>query len=76
MRYYNISALKGEMNKARLPDEGGRMSDPFKKAEIITFIRGIGIRGPWAECKPGPCPSHGDCGICRYGYMKKEGWLK
>lgn len=22
------------------------------------------------------CPSHGNCGICRFNYMEKQGWLK
>ena len=23
----------------------------------------------------GHCPDHGNCGICRYEYMKSKGWL-
>ena len=54
--------------------------------EITTFLRHIGDDVVPAgvevspECmeqvdKEGFCPYHGDCGICRFEYMKKKGWL-
>lgn len=37
----------------------------------------------WEECDadnenkddPECCPEHGNCGVCRFEYMKKKGWL-
>lgn len=56
------------------------------KDEIIKFLRHIGDDvvpngvTAWPECeKQGEdedsCPDHEDCGICRFKYMKKHGWL-
>lgn len=59
-----------------------------KEEEITKYLRHIG--DDYAEddetqdCSPecegqgeeeGFCPGHKDCGICRFEYMKKKGWL-
>jgi len=57
------------------------------KEEVKRFLRNIGNdinddgSPPWVECEgqnkedPEGCPEHQDCGICRFEYMEKKGWL-
>lgn len=56
------------------------------KEELIKFLRHIGEDAvpddaiAWVECTSQgkddeSCAEHGDCGICRFEYMKKKGWL-
>jgi len=60
---------------------------PKMGEEITQFLRHIGDDVvpdnvvAWPECEgQGPdedsCPDHKDCGICRFEYMKRKGWLK
>ena len=64
---------------------------PKDKERLISYLRGIGQDAPedgseaFPECSVfeekdedgyGHCPKHGNCGICRYEYMKQKGWLK
>lgn len=57
-----------------------------KEEEITQFLRHVGEDAvpdgvvAWIECEgQGPdedsCAKHGDCGICRFEYMKRKGWL-
>jgi hypothetical protein len=62
-----------------------------KQEELITFLQHIGddcvpdgvdddykdfhIECSMSEDEEGCCPKHGNCGICRYEYMKSKGWL-
>ncbi|MBA7602876.1 hypothetical protein ES703_09972 [subsurface metagenome] len=55
--------------------------------KIIKYLRHVGddfapedkSQDTSPECKgqgeDGLCPDHQDCGICRFEYMKREGWL-
>lgn len=60
------------------------------KEEVIKYLRHVGDDvvpdgvTAWAECDEsdvkdedgyGHCPDHRDCGLCRFKYMKKRGWL-
>ena len=58
------------------------------KEEIIRYLRHVGDDlakedeniDTSPECtepsdEDGCCPSHMDCGVCRFEYMKKKGWL-
>lgn len=58
------------------------------KAEVIKYLRHVGddfapedesqVTSPECEGQgeeEGSCPKHKNCGICRYEYMKKKGWL-
>ena len=54
------------------------------KDDIIKFLKHIGddfapedeSLDPSPECVDEEhCPEHRDCGICRYEYMKRQGWL-
>ncbi len=51
----------------------------MKEEDIIRFLRQIGEAHEGdisLECgRRGYCPTHNDCGVCRYKYMKKKGWL-
>lgn len=58
-----------------------------RNPELLHFLRNIGNdENPdgspaWVECDDtGPIEEakdcKGDCGKCRYDYMKKKGWLK
>lgn len=57
-----------------------------KEEEILQFLRHVGDDVvpndvvPWPECEgqgtdEDSCADHGDCGICRFEYMKRKGWL-
>lgn len=56
-----------------------------KEEEITQFLRHVGDDVvpdnvvAWIECvRQGgeeSCPKHEDCGICRFEYMKRKGWL-
>ena len=55
------------------------------KEDITKFLRNITFDVSddetveiWAECtvnKGDTCPKHRKCGLCRYEYMKRKGWL-
>lgn len=56
------------------------------KEEVIQFLRHIGDDVvpdgvvAWPECEgqgddKDSCADHEDCGLCRFEYMKKQGWL-
>ncbi len=54
------------------------------KDEVIKYLRHIGDDfaeedesiDTSPECKgQESCPDHNDCGICRFEYMKRKGWL-
>lgn len=58
------------------------------KEEVIRFLRNVGFDyndkdedyNFWAECEgqgdeEDSCANHQDCGICRFEYMKRHGWL-
>ncbi len=56
------------------------------KKEVIEFLCHIGDDVvpdgvvAWPECegqgeREGSCANHEDCGICRFEYMKRKGWL-
>ena len=55
------------------------------REEVIKYLRHIGDDVvpdnvvAWAECEgqgaEDSCPDHKDCGICRFEYMKRHGWL-
>lgn len=56
------------------------------REEVIKFLRHIGNDVvpddvvAWVECEgqgadEDSCAEHEDCGICRFEYMKKKGWL-
>ena len=58
------------------------------KKEVIQFLRNVGndfndkdptYNNFWAECEgqgdSETCAKHQDCGICRFEYMKRKGWL-
>ena len=54
------------------------------KNELIKYLRHIGddfVEGDMdydtsPECEgEESCPDHKNCGICRFEYMKKKGWL-
>ena len=57
------------------------------KDDVIKFLRYTGddyCEDPTVEISPectgqededGCCPSHRDCGVCRFEYMKRKGWL-
>lgn len=58
------------------------------REEIIKYLRHVGDDfdpkdksvDTSPECEgqgkdEDSCPDHKDCGICRYEYMKKKGWL-
>ena len=50
---------------------------------IIRYLRNVGkdcaeedeLLDTSPECDGDCCPSHEDCGLCRFEYMKKQGWL-
>lgn len=57
-----------------------------KEEEITQFLRHVGDDVvpdnvvAWPECEgqgvdEDSCASHEDCGICRFEYMKRKGWL-
>ena len=60
------------------------------RLKLLSFLKHIGDDicddesvAIWPECSadnehksdPDCCPAHEDCGICRYQYMKRQGWL-
>lgn len=57
------------------------------KEEVIKYLRHVGddfapedenqVTSPECEGQgeEGLCPDHQDCGVCRFEYMKKKGWL-
>lgn len=58
------------------------------KSELVRFLRNVGFDCNdkdkdydfWTECKgqgsdDESCAEHGDCGTCRFEYMKRKGWL-
>lgn len=58
------------------------------KDEVIKYLRHVGDdyapedpkQDTSPECegqgkKDGFCPDHKNCGICRFEYMKRHGWL-
>jgi len=54
------------------------------KEALIKYLRHIGDsyveEEPDLDCSPECrgrefCPKYNDCGICRFEYMKKQGWL-
>lgn len=59
------------------------------KDEVIKYLRHVGDdfatddpeQDTSPECEgrnkddPECCPSHQDCGICRFEYMSEKGWL-
>lgn len=58
------------------------------KEETIKYLRHVGddfapedesqVTSPECEGQgedEGSCATHGDCGICRFEYMKRKGWL-
>lgn len=56
-----------------------------EKDDVIKYLRHIGDDfseeepdlDTTPECGGGEfCPKHKNCGICRFEYMKKKGWLK
>lgn len=47
-----------------------------KEKSIRRFLRNIDDDDHNPECNRRQfCPKHKDCGICRFEYMKKRGWL-
>lgn len=57
-----------------------------KEEEITQFLRHVGddvvpdgvAASPECEGQgvdEDSCPNHEDCGICRFEYMKRKGWL-
>ena len=60
------------------------------KDKLMEFLRHVGNDAvpdgvtAWPECGVDEeldeeghshCPDHKDCGLCRFKYMKKHGWL-
>ena len=56
------------------------------KEKLIEFLRHVGDDSVsngvvvWPECEGqgndwNSCANHQDCGICRFEYMKRHGWL-
>ncbi len=55
-----------------------------KREETIKYLRHIGNDfaeedeniGTSPECRNEVfCPKHNNCGVCRFEYMEKKGWL-
>ena len=50
------------------------------KKQITKFLGNIGkddVEDASIECNGREfCPRHKNCGICRFEYMQKKGWLK
>lgn len=55
---------------------------PDLQTALVEYLRTLGNDDTgFPECSDqqdsnGCCPDHEDCGVCRYEYMKKEGWIQ